>query len=157
MVSCSFVYLCCVMTPCFFLFQVLSHPYIPLHFFPFWDMIFTFCVLIQRVFPMMAYLWWRMWPFTRHWLSSSHSLWLLGWPSASSALSSILSSDKESNVPKILYSTVVCSICIYLHSNPRRACAARVTVLCLSVSPLLYISLYHSTNNTTYLASGVYV
>ena len=32
MVSCSFVQLCCVMTPCFFLFGASSHPYIPLHF-----------------------------------------------------------------------------------------------------------------------------
>ena len=32
MVSYIFVYLCCVMTPCLFLFGALSHPYIPLHF-----------------------------------------------------------------------------------------------------------------------------
>ena len=32
MVSCSFVQLCCVITPCFFLFGASSHPYIPLHF-----------------------------------------------------------------------------------------------------------------------------
>ena len=32
MVSCSFVHLCCVMTPSFFLFGASSHPYTPLHF-----------------------------------------------------------------------------------------------------------------------------
>ena len=32
MVSCSFLCLSCKMTPCFLLFHVLSHPYIPLHF-----------------------------------------------------------------------------------------------------------------------------
>ena len=32
MLSCSFVYLCCVTTPCLFPFGASSHPYIPLHF-----------------------------------------------------------------------------------------------------------------------------
>ena len=32
MVSCSFVHLCCVTTPCYIIFGAWSHPYIPLHF-----------------------------------------------------------------------------------------------------------------------------
>ena len=41
MVSCSFVQLCCVMTPCFFLFGASSHPYIPLSF---WRNDFSTCI-----------------------------------------------------------------------------------------------------------------
>lgn len=43
MVSCSFVYLCCVMTPCLFLFGASRRPYTPLHF---KEMIFS---LVYRV------------------------------------------------------------------------------------------------------------
>ena len=43
MVSCSFVCFSCVMTPCFFLFHVLSHPYILL------EMIFPLVPLIFRL------------------------------------------------------------------------------------------------------------
>ena len=40
MVSCGFVPLCCIMTPCFFLFGASSHPYIPLSF---WRNEFSTC------------------------------------------------------------------------------------------------------------------
>ena len=43
MVSCSFVQLCYVMTPCFFLFGASSHPYTPLSF---WRNDFSTCFLV---------------------------------------------------------------------------------------------------------------
>ena len=51
MVSCSFVQLCCVMTPCFFLFGASSHPYInyiPLH-------------LEEKIFPLVSTIFIGLW------------------------------------------------------------------------------------------------
>ena len=53
MVSCSFVHLCCVMTPCFFLFCASSHPYIPLYF---EEMIFPLGTMMRNASTILEYV-----------------------------------------------------------------------------------------------------
>ena len=48
MVSCSFVQLCCVTTPCFFLFGASNHPYIPFHF-------------EEMIFPLVSTIFYSLW------------------------------------------------------------------------------------------------
>ena len=59
MVSCSFVHLCCVMTPCFFLFGASRHPYIP---FSFWRNDFSTCIYTHTTDMIISVLdrWWTV-------------------------------------------------------------------------------------------------